>query len=124
MPPERATGVDLAAVAAAFGRAVHDAGIPCSPERSVRFARALRLAPPISRSRLYWTARAVFVSTHAQVDAFDRVFARVFDGLEDPAGRRGDQAAPPLEGAARGDRAPQPGSVPPDAARPDAVPRS
>jgi uncharacterized protein with von Willebrand factor type A (vWA) domain len=106
MPP------DLAAVAAGFGRAVHDAGIPCSPERSVRFARALDLTRPTSRTRLYWTARCVFVSEHAHVDAFDAVFARVFDGLEDPAGPRGDQAAPALEGAAAGGRPPVPGTQP------------
>jgi uncharacterized protein len=108
MPPEAPAPLDLATFAAALGRAVHDAGIPCSPERSVRFARALALVPPVSRSRLYWTARAVFVSSQAQIGDFDRVFARVFDGLEDPAGPRGDQAAPPLEGAARGEQPPQP----------------
>jgi uncharacterized protein with von Willebrand factor type A (vWA) domain len=124
MPPDALAGVDVATLAAAFGRAIHDAGIPCSPERSVRFARALALAPPTSRARLYWTARAVFVSTRADVDAFDQVFARVFDGLEDPAGRRGDQAAPPLEGAARGARAPQPGSRPEAPPVRDRAPRS
>ena len=108
MPP------DVAAVAAGFGRAVHDAGIPCSPERSVRFAHALEIIRPTSRTRLYWTARSVFVSAHAQVEAFDAVFARVFDGLEDPAGPRGDQAAPQLEGAARSGRPPVPGAQPAD----------
>src|SRR4051812_22057537 len=112
MPAEASPAVDAATLAAAFGRAVHEAGIPCSPQRSVRFARALQLAPPASRDRLYWTARAVFVSAHGQVAAFDGVFARVFDGLQDPAGPRGDQAAPPLEGAARGEDAPQPGARP------------
>jgi uncharacterized protein with von Willebrand factor type A (vWA) domain len=106
MPP------DVAQLAARFGRAVHDAGIPCSPERSVRFARALDLTRPESRTRLYWTARCVFVSAHGQVEAFDAVFARVFDGIEDPAGPRGDQAAPQLEGAVRGGRPPAPGARP------------
>jgi uncharacterized protein with von Willebrand factor type A (vWA) domain len=104
MPP------DVADLAAGFGRAVHDAGIPCSPERSVRFAQALgrTLGPAgeVSRTRLYWTARSVFVSEHGQVAAFDAVFARVFDGMTDPAGPRGDTTAAPLEGAARGDRPP------------------
>jgi uncharacterized protein with von Willebrand factor type A (vWA) domain len=111
MPPD----VDVALVAARFGRAVHDAGIPCTPERSVRFARALDVAPPASRDRLYWTARAVFVSAHGQIPAFDGVFARVFDGLVDPATRRGDQHAPPPPGAQRGDR-------PPPAGAPSAAP--
>ncbi|HWI72499.1 MAG TPA: hypothetical protein VNT55_11120, partial [Baekduia sp.] len=72
---------DVAGLAAGFGRAVHDAGIPSTPERSVRFARALAVAPPVTRDALYWTARAVFVSGHEQVAAFDRVFGLVFDGL-------------------------------------------
>ena len=55
MPP------DVADLAAGFGRAVHDAGVPCSPERSVRFAQALACTRPRSRARLYWTARCVFV---------------------------------------------------------------
>jgi uncharacterized protein with von Willebrand factor type A (vWA) domain len=103
--------VDVALLAARFGRAVHDAGIPCTPERSVRFARALGVAPPATRDRLYWIARAVFVASHAQLEAFDGVFGRVFDGLEDPATRRGDQHAPPPPGGERGDR-PAPAGAP------------
>src|SRR5215211_7295892 len=96
--------VDLPAFASAFGRALHDAGVPSTPERAVRFARALALAPPHDRDRLYWTARAVFVSDRDQVAAFDGVFAAVFDGLADPAEGRGDQSAPPLHGAVAGER--------------------
>jgi uncharacterized protein with von Willebrand factor type A (vWA) domain len=118
MAADPLAGVDVAGLAAGFGRAVHDAGIPCSPERSVRFARALRLTRPASRARLYWTARSVFVSAHAQVDAFDRVFASAFDGLVDPAGPRGDPANQPVPGVERGDQAPPrgaaPSSAPPD----------
>ncbi len=54
-----------------------------TPERPVAFARALTLVRPVSRRRLYWTARGVFVSDQAQIPAFDRVFFSVF-------GRRGD----------------------------------
>ena len=124
MPPDAPAGVDVAGVAAAFGRAIHDAGIPCSPERSVRFARALQLARPRTRARLYWTARSVFVSSHAQLEAFDAIFARVFDGLEDPAGSRGDRTAPPLAGTARGERPPQPAALPDQAPAPDGAQRS
>ncbi len=93
--------VDLPSFAAAFGRAIHDAGLPVTPERSARFARALAVAPPQSRNELYWTARTVFVSAHGQIPAFDRVFSAVFDGLSDPAGAaRGDQNAPSLRDAA------------------------
>ncbi len=107
--------VEAPALAAAFGRALHDAGIPSPPERAVRFARALQLAPPASRDRLYWTARAVFVSSPAHVATFDALFARVFDGAADPAGARGDPSAPALEGAERGAGPPRAGAPPVDA---------
>ncbi|MBB4662084.1 vWA domain-containing protein [Conexibacter arvalis] len=111
-----AEAIDLPAFAAAFGRAVHAAGIPVAPERSARFARALALAPPARRDRLYWTARAVFVSSREQVDAFDRVFGRVVDGLADPAEGRGDPNAPPPPGTRAGPRAAPPHAAPLDAA--------
>src|SRR5918994_20906 len=44
------------------------AALPASQRRS------------LSRGRLYWTARAVFVSDPAQIDAFDAVFFSVFGG--------------------------------------------
>jgi uncharacterized protein with von Willebrand factor type A (vWA) domain len=97
--------IDLPGFAAAFGRAIHRAGLPVTPEHSVRFARALAVAPPTSRSELYWTARTVFVSARGQIEVFDRVFAALFDGFLDPAGAvRGDQNAPPLS-----ERSPAPG---------------
>ncbi len=101
---------EIPALAAAFGRAVHDAGLPCSPDHAVRFARALALAPPVSRSRLYWTAHAVFVSAREHGDRFDRVFAMVFDGLVDPSGPRGDRGAPSIQDAEHLGRTPQPGA--------------
>jgi uncharacterized protein len=73
--------LDLPPLVGAFGRRLHDAGVPVEPERAVRFAAALRLvgrAQTISRRRLYWTARAVFVSDATQTGIFDRVFAEVF----------------------------------------------
>jgi uncharacterized protein len=87
--------IDLPAFASAFGRAVHNAGVPVTPERSARFARALSLAPPSARRELYWTARTVFVSGRDQIATFDRVFAAIFEGMADPIAR-GDQNAPPL----------------------------
>jgi len=102
--------LDLPALAAALGRRLRRAGLPVTPERSARFARALSLAPPASRSRVYWTARAVFVSSREEVEAFDRVFAAVFDGRIDPADARGDPNAPAPPGAEAGKRAPSPGA--------------
>ncbi|MFZ1995706.1 MAG: hypothetical protein WAU75_16465, partial [Solirubrobacteraceae bacterium] len=73
--------LDLAPLVGGFGRRLHDAGVPVSAERAARCAVAMRLvgrAGTISRRRLYWTARAVFVSDPSQVRVFDRVFAEVF----------------------------------------------
>jgi uncharacterized protein with von Willebrand factor type A (vWA) domain len=70
--------LDLPAVVGGFGRRLHDAGIPVTAQHGVRFAASLRLIRPVSRRRLYWTARAVFVSDHTQVRIFDTVFAEVF----------------------------------------------
>jgi uncharacterized protein with von Willebrand factor type A (vWA) domain len=70
--------LDLPALAGAFSRRLHEAGVPVSAERATRFAESLTLVRPVARRRLYWTARAVFVSDVAQVRAFDAVFASVF----------------------------------------------
>ncbi len=71
-------GLDLPPLAGAISRRLHDAGLPMTPERPADFARALTLVAPLTRRRLYWTARGVFVSDHAQVKAFDAVFAAIF----------------------------------------------
>jgi len=74
----RPLGLDLPAVAAAFSRRLHDAGMPVTAGRAAWFAQALAAVEPISRRRLYWTARGVFVTENAQVRAFDAVFDAVF----------------------------------------------
>jgi uncharacterized protein len=73
--------LDLPPLVAAFSRRLHDAGVPVTAERAAAFARALNLVGRVgtlSRRRLYWTARAVFVSDLGQVRIFDAVFAEVF----------------------------------------------
>ena len=75
--------LDLPPLAGALSRRLHDAGVPVTPARSADFARALALVRPISRRRLYWTARAVLVSDPAQVKAFDAVFFAVFGERDD-----------------------------------------
>jgi uncharacterized protein with von Willebrand factor type A (vWA) domain len=70
--------LDLPPLVGALSRRLHDAGVPITPGRSADFARALTLVRPITRRRLYWTTRAVFVSDPAQVKAFDAVFFSVF----------------------------------------------
>jgi uncharacterized protein len=75
--------LDLPPLVGALSRRLHDSGLPITPARTADFAHALTLVRPITRRRLYWTARAVFVSDPSQVKAFDLVFFSVFgDGAE------------------------------------------
>jgi uncharacterized protein len=90
--------LDVPAVAAALSRQLYAAGLPATPERAVNFARALTLVSPVSRSYLYCTARAVFVSSPAQLPLFDRVFASVF-GYRPNAG---DERAHEVDGSLSG----------------------
>jgi len=80
--------LDLPALAGAFSRRLHDAGVPGGAENSANFARALTLVRPIARRRLYWTARAVFVFDQSHVRTFDRVFADVFGAIGDNGARQ------------------------------------
>ncbi|HVF78417.1 MAG TPA: hypothetical protein VNA28_08970 [Solirubrobacteraceae bacterium] len=70
--------LDVPAVAAALSRRLYSEGLPVTPEQAVTFAEALQLLGPLSRDRLYCTARTVFVSAPMQLAQFDRVFASVF----------------------------------------------
>ncbi len=93
--------LDLPPLAAALSRRLRAAGVPMTPERPAGFARALTLVRPLTRRRLYWTARAAFVSDRAHVDAFDAVFFSVFGDL--PADERVDaDDAIPRGGASAG----------------------
>lgn len=93
--------LDLPALAAAFARRLHAAGVPVTAERAARFADALALVQPITRRRLYWTARSALVSGSAQVPAFDAVFASVFGAADAPPGPEAEELqrapAPPDE---------------------------
>jgi uncharacterized protein len=80
----RTIQLDLPAFTGAFSRRLREAGVPITAERAARFAHALALVKPITRRRLYWTARAVLVSDSAQLKAFDSVFISVF-GAREPA---------------------------------------
>jgi uncharacterized protein with von Willebrand factor type A (vWA) domain len=70
--------LDLPALVGALSQRLRAEGVPVTPERSAHFAQALTLTKPITRRRLYWTARAVFVSGMAHVKAFDGVFFSIF----------------------------------------------
>jgi len=88
-----------AALATRFVEALHRGGVPAGTDRAARFATALRLVPPATRDRLYWTARVTLVADAAQLPAFDAVFAGIFGDDTPPvdlADTRGDPTAPPL----------------------------
>jgi len=75
--------LDLPPFVGALSRRLYDAGLPVTPARSADFARALDLVRPVSRRRLYWTARSLFVTDPSQLKAFDRVFFEVFGSQSD-----------------------------------------
>jgi uncharacterized protein len=87
--------VDRAAFATALATRLRARGVQVGFPADL--ARALAAAPPLSRTALYWTARTTLVRRHADLAAFDAVFAAVFDdsttGL-DPHGRRDSRPAP------------------------------
>jgi len=123
----RPLGLDLPAVAGAFSRRLHEAGLPVTVERAAWFAQALAVVEPISRRRLYWTARAAFVSDRSHVRAFDAVFAGVFGSApmrEDPSLPDDAQTEPaPPEEPRRGtdgtDEGPPSGDIPTRASTPN-----
>ena len=100
--------IDLPGLAAALGQRLRAAGVPVTPERSARFARRAGPRRAAARSDLYWTARAVFVSSQAQLPTFDRVFAAVFDPALEPDEERGDPYTPTLSGSQPSERPPDP----------------
>jgi uncharacterized protein with von Willebrand factor type A (vWA) domain len=111
--------LDLPAVAGAFTRRLHDAGLPVTAARSADLARALALVRPVSRRRLYWTARAVLVSDPAQVAVFDSVFRSVFGSRAEDGEFQPEQ--PRTAATASDQRAAPGGSTPPrEGAAPDA----
>jgi uncharacterized protein len=117
--------IDLPALATALGQRLRAAGVPVTPQRSARFVRALELIQPVTRGELYWTARVVFVSAQAQLPAFDRVLAAVFDPALEPDEERGDPYSPQLRGSQAPELPPVPGARPGvqerDSRRPGAV---
>ena len=110
--PEPAFGVetielDLAPLAGGLGKRLREAGVPVTPERSADFARALTLAHPQDRRRLYWTARSMFVTDESHGPAFDAVFRSVFGDAAPTGSERPEDAetapAPPDERPASDD---------------------
>jgi uncharacterized protein with von Willebrand factor type A (vWA) domain len=105
-----AARVDLAEVVAAFGQLLHAAGVPVTPERSGRFARAVTLARPVTVDEVYWAGRVTLLTGWDQIETFDGVFDEVFRGLVDVAGHRGDSSRPPPPAATPDRNRPPPGA--------------
>ena len=83
---------DVAATAAAFGVALHTAGLPVGPDRCERLARAVAVMRAETLAELRACALATMVSDPAQVPTFDRVFAAIF-GAPSPFGNQ----LPPIQ---------------------------
>ena len=88
-------GVDRAVFAAAFADRLRRNGIDAAFTSIERFTSALDVVGPIDVDDLYWLARLSFVGRHAQIAAFDAVFAAIFDTEAGrlPSSRRGRQPA-------------------------------
>ncbi|MGY4682748.1 hypothetical protein ACWIGG_13350 [Micromonospora aurantiaca (nom. illeg.)] len=71
-------GVDRAAFATAFADRLRRAGVPAGLTEAGDFVRALGVWTPGETTVLYWAARISFVRRHADLAAFDSVFAAVF----------------------------------------------
>ena len=97
---------DVAELTARLSLALRDTGVPATPERAARLAAAMALDPPAGRSQLYRHARVTLVSDVSQLEAFGRVFAKVFSGLVDPAEWRGQE--PPAPSRRATERRPPP----------------
>ncbi len=77
---EALNSTDLAAAAAAFGVALHAAGLPVGPDRCERLAQAVTVMNASSLDELRACALATMVSDPSQLPVFDRVFAAIFGG--------------------------------------------
>ncbi|GLY15164.1 VWA domain-containing protein [Kineosporia rhizophila] len=72
-------GVDTAAFVVSLATRLRSAGASVGMTAIEDAGRALVLAPPLSRSHLYWTTRTTLIRRHDDLAVFDRVFAAVFD---------------------------------------------
>jgi uncharacterized protein with von Willebrand factor type A (vWA) domain len=93
---------DAAVTAAAFGAALHSAGLPVGPDRCERLARAMTVMNASSLAQLRACAQATMVSDPSQLPAFERVFQAIFGGpapFPFPAPPQAARPAPALPGA-------------------------
>ena len=90
-------GVDRAAFAVALATRLRAGGCPVGFTAIGDLVRALELATPTSRARLYWTARVCLVRRQSEIAVFDAVFAAAFEDAVlgiDPNARRDSLGRP------------------------------
>lgn len=107
-------GVDRAAFAVAFERALRAEGVAVSLTATADLVNAFALRFPRDREDLYWLARVTMVSSQRELAAFDKVFASVFDDAVvplDPNARRDDLPPGAVDPAARPSGADVPGEA-------------
>lgn len=108
--PRLLRGVDRAAFAAALTRRLRERGVPVDLTATGVFVRALATRTPTTPTALYWTAQIAVVRRHADLAAFDAVFAELFADAAlgtDPHARHRPPAGRPAASAAPGP--PEPG---------------
>jgi uncharacterized protein with von Willebrand factor type A (vWA) domain len=74
---------DVEAVAVMMARTLRGLGVAAPPDSTLAYAAALAEVGLRRRSRAYWAGRATLVHRPEDVPAYDRVFAAVFDRLDD-----------------------------------------
>ncbi len=89
-------GVDRAALAAAFGDRLRQAGASVPTTALSDLCAALAAAPPMEVDELYWSMRVTLVRRQPDLETFDRVFTAAFRDAElgiDPHSRRTGSSA-------------------------------
>ena len=71
---------DPRTLAAAFARALRDAGLAVPTDSVATFVAALGRTGVATRDSTYWTGRAVLVRRHEDLAAYDRTFAAFWEG--------------------------------------------
>ena len=98
---------DIGVTAAAFGVALHTAGLPVGPDRCERLARALTVMNASSLAEFRACALATMVSSPSQLPTFDHVFTAIFGGRS-PFGVQ-LPGVPSLSPGSNADESPAPG---------------
>lgn len=100
-PPEAAA----LRASVALGRALREAGVPAGVDREVLFCQTLAEVDPRCRDQVRWAARCSLVTGPEQVPAFERLFARFWEGealtLDEVAAEHGE-SDPRLPGPQHG----------------------